>query len=61
MKEYKIFKCYSPKLKKFLYDNGLIYDMVCKDIKTDKTCWVYVRCDELNKLLTQWKVTKPTN
>ena len=58
--KYKLFKCYSPKLKSFLYDNGIDYDMVCKDILTDKTCWVYVKCSQLNDLLIEWKETKPT-
>ena len=55
----KLYKCYSPNLKKFLCDNGLKYDMVCKDIKNDKTCWVWIQTSTLSKLLLQWSKNKP--
>lgn len=56
----RLYRCYSANLKKFLYDNGVIYDMVCKDIKTDKTCWVYIKGEKLSEYLTKWTENRPS-
>lgn len=54
----RLYCCYSPKLKKFLLDNGVKYDLCCKNINTDKTCWVYIKDDKLSELLTKWTSSK---
>lgn len=53
-----LYRCYSPNLKTFLYNNNVHYDLVCKDIKTDKTCWVYIMSDKLSNLLIKWSEGK---
>lgn len=54
----RLYCCYSPNLKKFLLDNGVKYDLCCKNINTDKTCWVYIKDFRLDKLLTEWTSNK---
>lgn len=54
----RLYCCYSANLKKFLHENGLRYDLCCKNINSDKTCWVYIKCEKLNNLLTEWSTKK---
>jgi len=54
----RLYCCYSPKLKKFLLDNGVKYDLCCKNINTNNTCWVYIKDFRLDKLLTEWTLNK---
>lgn len=54
----KLYCCYSPKLKQYLKGNNVKYELCCKNINTDKTCWIYIKNDKLNLLLTQWSSNK---
>ena len=46
-------------LRDFLAQNGVRYDMCALNEKTRKTMWIYVRTEELNKLLNEWSSRKP--
>ena len=50
----KLYCCYSPKLKEYLNNNDIRYELCCKNINTDKTCWIYIKDDKLISLLKEW-------
>ena len=54
----KYFYCYSMNLKKFLMDNGLRYEWVDTNPKSNKLYYKFERTEELNNLLTQWSKGK---
>ena len=54
----KYFYCYSMNLKKFLMDNGLRYEWVDTNPKSNKLYYKSERTEELNNLLTQWSKGK---
>lgn len=56
---YKGYKCFSVPLKNFLMNKGLEYVAVALDPKTKDTFWLFLRCDELDKALTEWSANKP--
>lgn len=58
--KYKAYKCFSVKQKEFLMSKGLEYLTVALDPKTQFTFWLFLRSEELDKALTEWKLTKPT-
>jgi len=56
----KTYACGSPNLKQFLEDNGVmpIYRYIHN--LSQKTVWIYVQCNDLSKLLTEWSKNKPS-
>ena len=54
----KYFYCYSMNLKKFLMDNGLRYEWVDTNPKSNKLYYKFERTEELTNLLTQWSKGK---
>lgn len=54
----KYFYCYSYPLKEFLLSNGQVSILHAKHPSTDKKYWVFEGNDNLNKLLTDWKLRK---
>lgn len=54
----KVYRCYSVPQKEFLTVNGLEYLDALKDDK-GKTLWVFLKCNELDNLLTQWSNNNP--
>lgn len=56
--ENKYFYCYSKPLKDFLLENGLRYVLRATHDKTKKKYWVFEGTDELNKLLSEWRLRK---
>lgn len=55
----KYFYCYSWPLKEFLIKNGQASIVSGIHPTTNKKYWVFDGTDELNNLLTKWKVMKP--
>jgi hypothetical protein len=57
--KFKAYKCFSNPQKEFLMSKGLEYITVALDPKTHDTFWLFLRSDELDKALTEWKNSKP--
>ena len=49
-----LYCCYSLPLRKYLYENGLEYELAALNPNTKKLFWVYMVTDELSYLLSQW-------
>ena len=56
----KTYSCGSPNLKDFLIKNNVHPIYKYTHNKSNKTTWIFVECDELSALLTQWSNNKPT-
>ena len=54
----KLYCCYSLNLRKYLYDNGLRYELAAKNPNSDSLFWVYIKNEKLDKLLTEWSENK---
>lgn len=55
----KLFCCFSVPLRDFLRSQGITYEMCALNEKSRKTMWVYVRTEELEKCLDEWRLRKP--
>ena len=55
----KYFYCYSWPLKEFLIKNGQASIVSGIHPTTNKKYWVFDGTNELNNLLTKWKLMKP--
>lgn len=53
-KEQNLYCCYSLPLRKYLYENGLEYELAALNPNTKKLFWVYLMTDRLSFLLSQW-------
>lgn len=51
-KEYKVYKCYSNKLKWFLLDRGMEYVDISEDDKG--VYWLFIRSEKLHELLDSY-------
>ena len=58
MEDIKLFPCYSWNLVKFLSNKGFQYKLIGLHPETHKTFWVFIRTEQLNKVLDLWKETK---
>ena len=54
----KYFYCYSYPLKEFLLSNGQVSIVSGIHPRKNKKYWVFVRTEQLNNLLTEWKLRK---
>ena len=54
----RYFYCYSYPLKEFLIKNGLKFITAAINQSTNKRYWLFEGTDELNMLLTQWRLNK---
>ena len=50
----KLYCCYSINLRNYLYENGLKYELAALNPNSNKLFWVYIKTEELDKLLTRW-------
>jgi hypothetical protein len=57
-KESKIYCCYSLPLRKYLYENGLEYELAALNPNSKSLFWVYVKNEKLDKLLNEWSKNK---
>ena len=53
-KQLKLYCCYSLPLRRYLYENGLEYELAALNPNTKKLFWVYLMTDELSLLLSKW-------
>jgi len=49
-----LYCCYSLPLRKYLYDNGLRYELAALNPNSKKLFWVYLMTEELSYLLSKW-------
>lgn len=54
----RYFYCYSYPLKEFLLYNGQVSIVAGIHPKTHKKYWVFNGTEQLNNLLTEWKLRK---
>ena len=57
-KNVQLYTCYSLNLRNYLNDNGLKYKLAARNPNSNKLFWVYVKDEELNKLLSKWDSNK---
>lgn len=61
MNEKPLYICYSLPLMLFLREHGVRYEVEAKHKITECPLWVYIRTDNLNKVLDEWRLTKETS
>ena len=54
----KLYCCYSLNLRKFLFNNGVEYDLAALNPNSQNLFWVYVKDEKLDKLLNEWSANK---
>lgn len=54
----ELYCCYSLNLRKFLYKNGLEYKIAALNPNSKSLFWVYIKTNELDRLLNEWSVNK---
>jgi hypothetical protein len=54
----KLYCCYSLNLRKFLESEGLRYELAALNPNSQKLFWVYMRTEQLDKLLDEWSAKK---
>lgn len=54
MKNNRLFICYSLPLRNFLSSNNIQYELVGLNPNTLKMFWVYIKEENLIKLLEEW-------
>lgn len=54
----KIYRCKSPKQKEYILSQNIEYIDVYEN-KEGITTWLFLKCDELDKALTQWSNNNP--
>lgn len=53
-----LYCCYSLKVRDYLRENGLRYELVAENPNSHKIFWVYIRNEKLDRLLTKWSAEK---
>jgi hypothetical protein len=56
--ESKVYRCKSSKQKDFILSKKIEYIDVYEN-KEGITTWLFLKCDELDKVLTQWSNNNP--
>ena len=59
-KQFKAYKCFSTRQKRYLMDKGFEYICIAIDPKTEDLFWLFLRNDNLNKALDNWDKVKET-
>ena len=57
----ELYCCYSLNLRNYLRDNGLRYKLAASNPNSNSLFWVYVKDEELDRLLSKWSANKKTN
>ena len=58
MNNIELYCCYSLNLRNYLYENGLRYKLAALNPNSKSLFWVYIKTDELDRLLTEWSENK---
>ena len=53
-----LYCCYSLNLRNYLYDNGMRYKLAALNPNSKSLFWVYVKDEELDRLLNEWSANK---
>lgn len=53
-KKQNIYCCYSLPLRRYLYENGLEYELAALNPNSKSLFWVYLMTDKLSALLSKW-------
>jgi len=57
-----MFPCYSPPFKRFLEkEKNILYIDKKKNELVDKICWYFIRSEEFNEALMEWRNRKIQN
>lgn len=54
----RLYCCYNVKVRDFLYENGVKYDLCALNPNTNNMFWAYIRNEKLDKLLSEWSIQK---
>jgi hypothetical protein len=54
MKNSKLYCCYSVPLRDYLIQHGIRYEICAKNPNSDILMWIFIRTEQLNKLLEMW-------
>lgn len=60
MNNAKLYCCYSLPLRKYLYDNGVEYELAALNPNSKSLFWIYIKTEKLDRLLTEWSANKQT-
>lgn len=53
-----LFCCYSLNLRDFLSSHGFRYELCALNPNSKNMFWVYLRTEQLNKLLDEWSTNQ---
>lgn len=56
-----LYCCYSLPLRKYLFENGVEYEVAALNPNSKNLFWIYVKNEKLDKLLSKWSKNKQTN
>ena len=54
MTDKKLYCCYSLRLRDYLTANGIRYEICALNPNNHHRFWVYIKNDNLNKILLRW-------
>ena len=60
MENVNLYCCYSLNLRNYLYKNGVRYKLAALNPNSKSLFWIYIKTDELDRLLTEWSANKET-
>lgn len=58
MENTKLYCCYSLNLRKYLYENGMRYEVAALNPNSKSLFWIYVKNENLDRLLNEWSANK---
>lgn len=53
-KKNKLYYCYSLNLRRYLFENGVKYEIAALNPNSKKLFWIYQMSDKLSELLIRW-------
>ena len=54
MQESKLYCCFSVPQMNYITSKNIRYDLVALNKNTKNTMWIYIKTDELSRILTEW-------
>lgn len=57
-RQYKAYRCFSERQKRYLMGKGFEYICIAKDPNTDSLFWLFLRHEDFNKALDEWDKVK---
>ena len=59
MNKSRLYCCYSVPLRNYLINSGERYEVCAKNPNNNKTMWIFIRTESLNRLLKHWTANRP--